>query len=163
MNLKRYLYFSLVTAFLTTLTSGCSTTQQYGKLGYAQTTDPKMTLEELVENWKDYHIYYSGVWEGYVYGVMFDPKNDGRELVGHEWWAPVETQEDLSQMIRLIYAFQLEPQLWKILSPDNQLHGYIFTLKHPVIVKVIDDQTLWVDDLTFPPLCDGCGPDGRSN
>ena len=158
MNLKKYLYLVLITAFLVGLTSGCSTPKGYGKLGYAETTEPKMTLDQLVENRKDYDVYYSGVWEGYVYGVMFDPKNDERKLVGHEWWAPVETQEDLSQLIRLINAFAVEPQLWKILSPDNQIHGFIYTLRYPVMVKVIDDRTLWVDELTFPPLCIICGP-----
>ena len=152
MKLKKWLYLFVIPAFLLGLTSGCSTVKGYGKLGYPQRNEPKMTLNQLVENWTDYHIYYSGVWEGYVYGVMFDPKSDERKLVGHEWWAPVETQEDLFQMIRLINAFPFEPQLWKILSPDNQLHGFIYTFRHPVMIKVIDDRTLWVDDLTFPPL-----------
>ena len=152
MNLKKYLYLLLITAFLVGLTAGCSAVKGYGKLGYPQRTEPKMTLNQLVENWNDYDVYYSGVWKGYVYGVMFDPKNDDRKLVGHEWWAPVETKEDLSQMIRLINAFPFEPQLWKILSPDNQLYGFIYTFRHPVMIKVIDDRTLWVDELTFPPL-----------
>jgi hypothetical protein len=88
-----------------------------------------MTLEQLVEDWKDYDIYYSGVGEGHIYGVMFDPKDDDRKLVSHEWWAPVETQEDLSLIIRLINIIPMEPQLWKMLSPDNQLHGFIYTLR----------------------------------
>ena len=148
----------LITAFLMGLISGCSTGKGLGKLGYAQATEPKMTLDQLVENWKDYDIYYSGISEGDIYGVMFDPKYDENKLVGHEWWVPVETQEDLSQKIKFIDAFAVEPQLWTILSPDDQLHGFIYTLRHPVLVKVIDDQTLWVDELTFPPLCLICGP-----
>jgi hypothetical protein len=152
MNLKKHLYLVLITAFLMGLPSGCSTMKGYGKLGFPQTTEPKMTLDQLVENWKDYDVYYSGVWEGYVYGVMFDPKNDDRKLVGHKWWEPVETQEDLAQMIRWINSFPFEPQLWKILSPDNRLHGFIYTFRHPVMIKVIDDRTLWVDELTFPPI-----------
>ncbi len=153
MNLKKCLYLVLITVFFISLTSGCSTVKGYGKLGYAQTTEPKMTLDQLVKNWKDYDIYYSGVdKDRYIIGVMFDPKQDERKLVGHEWWAPVETQEDLSQNIRWINVLPLEPQLWKILGPDNQLYGYIYTARHPVIIKVIDDRTLWVDELTFPPL-----------
>lgn len=152
MNLKKHLYLVLITAFLMGLPSGCSTMKGYGKLGFPQTTEPKMTLDQLVENWKDYDIYYSGVWEGYVYGVMFDPKNDDRKLVGHKWWEPVQTQEDLAQMIRWINSFPFEPQLWKILSPDDRLHGFIYTFRHPVMIKVIDDRTLWVDELTFPPI-----------
>lgn len=163
MNLKKCLYFYLFAVLLTGLTLGCSTTTQYGKLGYPQTEEPKMTLDQLLKDWQDYNIYYSGVWEGHIYGVMFDPKNDDRELVGHEWWSPVETQEDLWQMVRLINVYTMEPQLWKIMSPDDQLHGYLYTLRHPVIVKVIDDQTLWVDDLTFPPLCETCDPGDRAN
>jgi hypothetical protein len=152
MSLKKYLYLALIIAFLLSITSGCATTQQYGKLGYAQTTEPKMTLEQLVENWKDYDIYYSGVHDKYVYGVMFDPKDDERKLVGHEWWEPVETQEDLSELILWINVLPFEPMLWKILDPDNQLYGFIYTLRHPVMIKVVDNQTLWVDELTFPPL-----------
>jgi hypothetical protein len=152
MSVKRYLYLVLMTALLIGFASGCSTVKGYGKLGYPQRTEPKMTLDQLVKNWQDYHVYYSGVWEGYVYGVMFDPKNDDRKLVGHEWWAPVETQEDLHQMILRIDAFPFEPQLWKILGPDNRLYGWIYTFRHPVMIKVVDDRTLWVDELTFPPL-----------
>ena len=160
MDLKRYLCLALIVALIIGFTSGCSGGKGYGKLDYAGTTEPKMTLKQLVENWSDYHVYYSGVWEGYVYGVMFDPKNDERRLVGHEWWATVETQKDLWQMIRLINVFPVEPQVWKILSPDNQLHGFIYTIRHPVTIKVIDDQSLWVDQLIFPPFCMMCG-DGR--
>ncbi len=163
MNLKKHLYLVLIAALLIGFVSGCSTVKGYGKLDYPQRTEPKMTLGQLVKNWQDYGVYYSGVWEGYVYGVMFDPKNDERKLVGHEWWAPVETQEDLHQMILRIDAFPAEPQLWKILSPDDQLHGFIYTFRHPVLVKVIDDQTLWVDELTFPPLCLMCGPNDLRN
>ena len=157
MNLKKCLYFCLFAVLLTGLTFGCRATTQYGKLGYTQIEEPKMTLDQLVEDWTDYDIYYSGVWEGYVYGVMFDPKNDNRKLVGHEWWAPVETREDLRQVVRMMDVIPMEPQLWKVLSPDNQFHGFIYTFRdRPVIVKVIDDQTLWVDELTFPPVCELC-------
>jgi hypothetical protein len=152
MTSKKYLCAGLAIALLIGFASGCSTVKGYGKLDYPQRTEPKMTLDQLVKNWQDYHVYYSGVWEGYVYGVMFDPKNDDRKLVGHKWWAPVETQEDLHQMILRIDAFPFEPQLWKILSPDNHLYGFIYTFRYPVMIKVVDDRTLWVDELTFPPL-----------
>ena len=158
MNLKKSLYLVLITAFLMGLAAGCSALKEYGKLSYPQDTEPKMTLNRLMEDWKDYDIYYSGMSESEIYGVMFDPRNDERKLVGHEWWEPVETQEDLAQKIKFINVFDAEPQLWTILSPDDQLHGFIYTLRHPVTVKVIDDQTLWVDELTFPPLCLICGP-----
>ena len=155
MNLKKCLYFYLFAVLLTGLTLGCSTTTRYGKLGYPQTEEPKMTLDQLLKDWQDYNIYYSGVWEGHIYGVMFDPKNDARKLVGHEWWEPVETQEQLRQSIlwmNIFRSFRYEPMLWKILSPDNKLHGFIYTARYPMIIKVIDNRTLWVDELTFPPL-----------
>jgi hypothetical protein len=152
MNLKKCLYLVLTIAFLATLTFGCAAPKGYGKLGYAQTKEPKMTLEQLVKYSKDYDIYYSGVHDKYVYGVMFDPKNDERKLVGHEWWEPVETQEDLSELILWINVLPFEPMLWKILDRDNQLYGFIYTFRHPVMIKVIDDRTLWIDELTFPPL-----------
>jgi hypothetical protein len=155
MNLEKCLYLGLIGVFLATLTFGCVTPKGYGKLGFTQTTEPKMTLDQLVENWKDYDIYYSGVHRDYVIGIMFDPKDDERKLVGHEWWEPVETQEDLHHyilMINFFKSFRYEPMLWKILDRDNQRYGFIYTARYPMIIKVIDDRTLWVDELTFPPL-----------
>jgi hypothetical protein len=164
MSLNKCLYLFMITAILMGLTSSCSTVKGYGKLDFAGTTEPKMTLNQLVEDWNDYYIYYSGINENRVYGIMFDPKNDDRKLVGHEWWAPVESQEQVRQSILSVdvfRAFRNQPTLWKILSPDNQVHGFIYTFRYPVIVKVIDDQTLWVDELTFPPPCFWGCPDGR--
>jgi hypothetical protein len=155
MNLKNCLYLLLILVFVATLTFGCVAPKGYGKLGFAQTKEPKMTLDQLVKDWENYDIYYSGVHEDYVFGIMFDPKDDERKLVGHEWWEPVETQEDLRQMIlsmNIFKAFQYQPMLWKILGPDNQLYGFTYTARYPMIIKVIDDRTLWVDELTFPPL-----------
>ena len=155
MNWKNSLCLGVVIAFLVGLISGCSTMKGYGKLGFVGTTEPKMTLDQLVDNWKDYDIYYSGINKDYVYGIMFDPKNDTRKLVGHKWWEPVETLEQLRQSIlwmNIFKSFRYEPILWKILSPDNQLHGFIYTARYPMIIKVIDNRTLWVDELTFPPL-----------
>ena len=86
---------------------------------------------------------------------MFDPKGDERKLVGHEWWEPVETEEDLRHFVLFIQTFPhfwYEPMLWKILDRGNQLYGFIYTARYPMIIKVVDDRTLWVDELTFPPL-----------
>ena len=155
MNLKKRLYPLLIIVFLATLNFGCVTPKGYGKLGFAQTKEPKMTLDQLVRDWKDYDIYYSGVHKDYVVGVMFDPKDDDRKLVGHEWWEPHETQEELKHsilMINFFSSFRYHPMLWKILDRDNRLYGYIYTARYPMIIKVIDDKTLWVDELTFPPL-----------
>lgn len=155
MNLKKCLYLVLIVAFLATLTYGCATPKGYGKLGFTQTTEPKMTLNQLVENWKNYDIYYSGVHRNYVIGIMFDPKDDERKLVGHEWWEPVQTEEDLHHlilMVNIFRSFRYEPMLWKILDRDNQLYGFIYTARYPMIIKVVDNRTLWVDELTFPPF-----------
>jgi hypothetical protein len=166
MNSRKCLYLVSMTALVIGLASGCSTLKEYGKLGFAGTTEPKMTLDQLVENWNDYDVYYSGINKDRVYGIMFDPKNDTRKLVGHKWWEPVESQEQLRQSILWVDVFRsygYQPTLWKILSPDNQLYGFIYTFKHPVIVKVIDDKTLWVDELTFPPPCLGGCPNDMRN
>ena len=61
MNLRNPLYMVLIIAFLTGLISGCSTVKELGKLGYDQDTEPRITLNQLVEDWKDYVIYYSGM------------------------------------------------------------------------------------------------------
>jgi len=85
---------------------------------------------------------------------MFDPKKDNKALVGDKW-TKIEDQETLSKLISSIQSQKANycPRLWRILGPDQQFYGYLFTAYYhiPLVIKVVDDTTMWVYNLRLPP------------
>jgi len=113
-----------------------------------------MTIQELQENWDDYSIYYAD-WRsvGWTGAIIFDPKKDGKTLVGDKWMK-VEDEETLSQVIASIEAKNRYPRLYQILGPNDEFYGYMYLgpSRHFVTVtaKVIDSNSLWISDLQPP-------------
>ena len=130
--------------------------KSYGKVRVLSRQEEKVTIQELKENWQDYTIYYAGLSVGTAAGIMLDPKNDEKTLVGDRW-SKVEDQETLSELIGVIESYiQFHPRLHRILGPDGQFYGYLFFAWlhcHPVI-KVVDDRTLYVYGLESPVYYD---------
>ena len=110
-----------------------------------------MTIQELQENWDDYSIYYAD-WRsvGWTGGIIFDPKKDGKTLVGDKWMK-VEDEETLSQVITSIEAKNSYPRLYKVLGPNDEFYGYMYLGPRRdnvnVFAKVIDSNSLRVSDL----------------
>ena len=117
-----------------------------------------MTIQQLKEKWDDCTIYYAGYYGRlsikHPSAVMFDPKKDDRALLADKW-TKVGDQETLSQLISSIQSHKAMyyPRLWRILGPDDQLYGYLFSAwdRVPVVIKVVDDRTMWVSNLPLPP------------
>lgn len=132
--------------------STCTFFGPYGKLRVQPRGADKVTVEMLEERWEDYDVYFAGPWIGRPSAVMFDPKQDDRKLVPHKWWVPVKTKEDLLEVVRGIEVGQVDfwPIVWRILGPDDHLYGYMYTAWHHVLIKVVDNKTLWVDDIPLP-------------
>ena len=141
--------FIIVAAFVM---PGCAWLRSYGKVLLSTEYGDDMTIQKLQENWNGYNISYAGTSPSIPAGIMFDPKNDGRELVGDKW-IRVKEKETVSEIISWIETYiQFQPRLHVILAPNNQLYGYIF---YPegydyAVTKVIDGTTLYVYDLESP-------------
>ncbi|MFC1580629.1 hypothetical protein ACFL4N_06900 [Thermodesulfobacteriota bacterium] len=120
----------------------------YGKLGMAA---PEMTIGTLVKDWKDYNVSYAGVRVSLPNAILFDPKKDDKTITLHKYWAPVEDQETLGDLLSWINVFKWTgpPKLYKIMGPDNQVFGYLYALYNDAIIKVIDENTIWIDDMTW--------------
>ena len=69
---------------------------------------PEETIDKLVNNWQDYHIYYAGYKLSRASGIMFDPKNDDLKLLG-DWWAKIESKESLDFVLKWIDWSPAEP------------------------------------------------------
>ncbi len=151
MNAEKYVNMAVIGFVLIFLMSGCA---NYGKLRLQSGRAEKMTIQELQENWDDFSIYYAD-WRsvGWTGGIIFDPKKDGKTLVGDKWMK-VEDEETLSQVITSIEAKNSYPRLYQILGPNDEFYGYMYLgpSRHFVTVtaKVIDSNSLWISDLQPP-------------
>ena len=144
--MKKYLFSAaLVMLFLIT---GCALLNSSGKIKVISDPGENETTEYLVKNWNDFLIWYTGEPYGF-YAVMFDPITDDRNLVA-ERWDKVGDKEKLVELIEsLATRWPRSADLYRILGPDNQLYGYMFTKRRDVHIRAINENTLWVDD--FPP------------
>ena len=158
MNTAKYSYAAAIGILLMLLVAGCSGLMSYGKLRPAYGPGEALTIQDLTRNWRDYNVYYAALHAGvsidHPSAVMFDPKNDDR-TVNFSRWAKVESEETLA---KLIDSIQTQPpvggyyaRLWKLLGPDGQLYGYLFTPWDHVVAKVREPGTMLVYDIPLPP------------
>jgi hypothetical protein len=64
----------------------------------------------------------------------------------------VENKEDFLEVVWGIRVGQVTfwPIVWRILGPDDQFYGYMYTAWDHVLIKEVDNKTLWVDDIPMP-------------
>ena len=149
---KEFLCKGLVVACLMALVVGCALGSRYGKLRSAWSPGTRVTIEQLYENRLQYDVSYAGISVENPSAIMFDPKGDERKLLTDKW-IRVKTQEELADLINWVQVNEVTyPVLWRILGPYNQLYGYMYSGWNHVLIKAIDDRTLWVDDIPLPPI-----------
>jgi hypothetical protein len=158
MNQSKRVYIALIGVMIVSLFSGCaSIIPGYGKLWPQPMREQRVGIDELEENWEDYVIHYAGLSVGTPAGIMFDPRDDDRALTG-EKWIKVEDKETLSELIGWMQTYtEFNPQIWRILGPNNEFFGYLFYPSYRmyadnVVIKVIDDKTMYVYDVESPRL-----------
>ena len=83
--IKKYRFPSVFLFAL--IISGCASWQKnYGKLRILSEKQSEVTIQDLIDKWDDYNIYYSDHYERFnvrsPLGIMFDPKNNDTTLVG---------------------------------------------------------------------------------
>ena len=158
MNQSKRIYAVLTGVIIMLLFFGCASMfTGYGKLRPQPMRGQTVAIGELEENWKDYVIHYAGLSVGTPAAIMFDPKDDARRLTG-EKWTKVEDKETLSELIGWMETYtEFNPQIWRILGPNNEFFGYLFypsyrTHIDSVVIKAIDDKTMYVYDVESPRL-----------
>jgi hypothetical protein len=118
----------------------------------------------LKENSQKYNILATGVELNVPSAIIFDRKDDNREIMGERWWE-LKDYKAVSETVDWIEAQEpvggYYPRLWKILGPDEHLYGYMFTAWDHAVMFVGDDKTMRVMDLPVPPFLAVGGPDVR--
>ena len=107
--------------------------------------ESKMTVQKLVDNWKDYNVSYSGISIPQADGIMFDIKKDDNKMVG-DYWKKITDEEAFSTLVYWRVKDRDRGKLYKIMGRNNKLFGYIYCPdpdKNPV-AKILDDKTIYV-------------------
>ena len=141
-----------------TFIMGCSGNS--GTLKTQSESDSRVTRQELIDNWSDYHISFRTT------AIVFDPKNDDRKiLLGGKkgWhWAKIKDQETWTEFAEtnitsdgdIIPVRANDPMnaaidvgfmtgVREIWGSDNQLYGFIITQEMDTVsIKLVDDNTL---------------------
>ena len=153
MSMKQLIDRVALVFLLVGLVPGCT---GYGKVSSQtgpgegmEASGEEVKIQDLRENWRDYHISYAVIYGMGPGAIMFDPINDGKTLQNDKW-VKVEDQETLLDIINYIQESR-SPIFTKVLGPDNQFYGYIFyAYKHHemeiyIFTKAVNANTLRVE------------------
>jgi hypothetical protein len=142
--------FGLIFLVSAVLVYGCA---NYGTLTPTAARD--VAIDNLTKDWINYTVYWTGLDIDEPTGIMFDPKTDGKALTGDHWYR-VENEESLSKVVGWLKLNKLYyPFLWRMVGPDGQFYGYVYTGYTRLAMKLVDDKTMLVYGL--PPTLRGGG------
>jgi len=151
MDRNNFIYKILIIMALVLFAAACS---NYGKLRYQNPSRAEVTVEDLINTWDAFHVYYSGYDVNNAAGILFDPKADDKTLKPTDRWIKVADKEtilELTSWIKLDDIPGYLPNVHKIYGPDDALYGYIYSGWYHAVAKVIDENSMLVYDLPDPP------------
>ena len=142
-------------ALLVIAGSSCALTSGYGYVQNVTFGAEKVNFQKLKDSFHDYHIYWSGTQETNVIAYLFDPKNDDKNITTHEWWTPVVSQKEMKDLwIFRNRTGDFNPEVYRIIGPDNGFYGYLYTswyyVWESININKIDDTSLWIDFIPVP-------------
>lgn len=112
----------------------------------------RISLQDLQENWEEYDISYAGRSVTDLYGIMFDPKDNGMTLGGSRW-KKIEDQDTREKIFSQVPDKTRYPS--RIVGPDDEFYGYILYIKKEgantqrAVARVVDDHNLTIDFETY--------------
>jgi hypothetical protein len=134
-------YVVIIALAVISLLLGCA---NYGKVRPAGL---ETSIETLAENWVNYDVYWTGISKGEPTAILFDPKDHDRSLEGDIWYK-VEDAESLASLIGWIEANrEFYPSMWRVLGPDGEFYGYLYSGSKRTVVRAMDEKTLWVSGI----------------
>ena len=130
------------------VSSGCSwLTKGYGKTRMLPREKVQLKIDELIDNWEDYEIYYSAVLSRPPLGIIFDPKHNDTTLKADRW-RKISDQNFLVEAVkRLYFNTDNQPTVRILLGPEDHFFGYMYHAHGNIVLRMIDDRTMFVFDL----------------
>lgn len=144
--------YTMLTVLMILLISGCSS---HGKLSLTPKGESDSLLLDLMANTDQYAVYYHGNSEKIVSGILFDPKNDDKTIKPEGFlWTAVNDPQTIADIIDSIKRDDFPgymPRLYRIVGPEGDFYGYLFTGWSYLVIKPVDERTLRVYGLEGPP------------
>jgi len=140
--------FGAIILVAAVLVYGCA---NYGTLKPTAAQD--VTIDALTKDWMNYTVSLTGIDTGEPTGIFFDAKTGGKAITGDHLYR-VDSQESLSKMVMWLKFNDLYyPYVWKMVGPDGQFYGYVYTGYPHFAMKMVDEKTMLVYGM--PPTLRG--------
>ena len=126
---------------------GCS--GNYGKISKQTGNGNKMSPEKFRKNVDEYQIYVATRSGRRASAIMFDPKNNDKQLVSDSW-IEIKDSKTLDEKIEAIQTKDKYASVPIIMGPNLHVFGYmVYPTYLKIPEKAVDDRTLYVSAL--PP------------
>jgi hypothetical protein len=141
---------------------GCS--GRYGEVKTQAESDARDTEKELLNNWSEYNVYVNRFpsvvrlkGPSGTGAIVFDPKNDDREILLRGKWDTVKDQKAWAEIVKVnttseghfdISAFGstdvgYSTRIREIWGTDKQLYGFIISRdRSEVTVSKVDEKSI---------------------
>jgi hypothetical protein len=85
-------------------------------------------IDELIENYENYNVYFAGRAIHMPTALVFDPKSDDLQLTFHKYWMTVETPGLMRQVVDwMSWDSRYPPVLYEIRGKDGGFYGYMYS------------------------------------
>jgi hypothetical protein len=128
----------LVLAWVAAACAGSKGTGIYETLSLEE---KKKVLEELKNNWQNYNVYCDGPVQ-MPGALIFDPKSDDRNLVGHRYIKLSKEESVRTAIMWIEYQFDFHPLLYRISDEEKNFYGYVLLARDLPVPKRLDQNTL---------------------
>ena len=132
---------AFVWLILVTVVAGCTGSKGAGLYESLSHGEKKRVLDELKKNWQDYNIYCDGPVSA-PGAVIFDPKNDDRNLVGYRYNKLSKEESVKTAIVWIEYQLDYNPSLYSIFDEEENFYGYVLIARDLPAPKRVDQKTL---------------------
>jgi hypothetical protein len=121
--------------------AGCASTKAAGVYENVPSSERKKVLEEIKKNLQDYTVYCDGP-ISYPGAVIFDPKNDDRNLIGYHYVKLTKQDDILTAIVWIEFHIDFHPSLYKVFDEEKVFYGYVLLAGYLPVPKRLNEKTL---------------------
>jgi len=125
-----------------------------GCAGYGSTNHidyEQHRLAGIIDDFDDYHVFYSGMSQGLPSGIVFAPEADDK-TIARKQWITVEDKEQAEKLVNNLEGYRNYPaRLYELTGEDGRPYGYIYTVEKRVVVQQLAPDTIYVQAINSPP------------
>jgi hypothetical protein len=126
---------------LLSVAAACASSKGTGIYEALSFGEKKKVLEELKQNWQDYNVYCDGPIST-PGALIFDPKNDDRNLVGYRYSKLLKEESVRTAIVWMEFQLPFNSFLYRIFDEEKNFYGYVLVASELPTLKRVDPKTL---------------------